>query len=210
MLSPNTIRKTRNESDVYQIVSENGRSLHHVTGTLKDNKNIALAAMENDLYAFLYISNRLKQDPEIITYVLERIFQLLTSGSSEQTDFVQKKLLPSLDRSCKTLLQQLMKRDGLLFQHLRGKFLACTSLAILAVKQNPRAIHFVSKPIFDYKTLAKLAIEGDYYVALELVDKRAWENEKIVSKAFMLKNKLRRCEKFLDICIISFEEVEGW
>ncbi|KAF0978401.1 hypothetical protein FDP41_002221 [Naegleria fowleri] len=208
MFSLHNIRRIKSETEIIQIVADNGRSLFRVTGTLKDNKNIAYAAMENDLYAFLYISNRLKQDDEIMSYVLERIFRLLASGNSEHIDFVQKTFLPHMDKSCKSLLVNLMKRDGMLFQFLRSKYLACYSLALLAVKQNARAIKFVHKPIYEYKTLARIAIEGDYNAAKEVVDQRAWENEQLIERAFKMKNLLRNCAKFTDISIISCDDEE--
>ncbi|HCC0888482.1 TPA: DUF4116 domain-containing protein [Salmonella enterica] len=187
-------RKTNDKNYMLEKINASYNALIHCSDDLKNDVEIALAAVSQEGVALKYVSDELKKNRDIVLAAVKTTGSAL-EFSDEEFKGDKEVVLTAARYSCDALdfASQALKNDrGFLFAAVQqsstalmffpDKFTDDEELVKIAVKKNGQMLHFASDRLKDDKDLVQAAVQNDYK-ALLYCSARLRDDEDFIKEA---------------------------
>jgi hypothetical protein len=172
--------------------------MHLVDVQLRDNKELALLALSYKGHAYIDLSDRLKNDEDIVQAFLKvtpkfqyelfmnslRDIKVLALKVLEQSEKNIKMLSNNL-KNDEDIIKKCVERDGLLLYQASGRLKNNKSVVKVAITNNSSAYHYISSELKKDKELAIFTLKDNPYL-LAYVDESLKSDKDVVMFAISI------------------------
>jgi len=159
-----------NKKDMLNLL-KHGTSLKVANNKLRDNKELVLAAISNDASNFLFASQRIKNDKQLI---LDIFTNKKNSDNLDLLEGIAKKF-----KNDKNFMLKLVSTNGLALKYASNRLKRDKQVVLTALRQAPLALKFADSRFKKDQKIVINVIKKDGY-ALRYADPRYQKNKKIV------------------------------
>jgi len=170
-----------NKKFVLKQVKKDGSNLQYASDALKDDNAIVMTALANAPFAYKYVSPRLKDDKDILTYVLEK------NRDGSLIVYASDRL-----RSNKELGLLALQKNSFAFKYLYHSLKNDKDIVLTALRNQPsyhiELLDLIPRRMFSDKEVMELALEKND-LALQYASEELRNDPELALKSIMRNGK---------------------